>query len=131
MLLSRKEIEAIEELKRHKERGTYMGRRRMVSMQSLEDMGLVKRLTRQGMVVGWELTPSGETWREEIPTPPPIALDDEDQNDEVVWLIYYQGQLGREPEIYRGFDAEIKAKARFQKQKTIWNVILFKSVSDV
>lgn len=45
--------------------GYSMGRRRIVSMQALEDAGLVERVIGNGLIVDWKLTEAGENWTEE------------------------------------------------------------------
>ena len=44
--------------------GQGIGRRKIVSMQRLEEVGLVKRITRNGMIADWELTEAGKGWQE-------------------------------------------------------------------
>jgi hypothetical protein len=60
--LTRMERAAMMEFKETVARGHCMGRRRIVSMQGLEQAGLVKRVTVNGMIADWTLTPDGEAW---------------------------------------------------------------------
>ena len=60
--IDRAERAALIEFKAAKAASQPWGRRRIVSMQGLEDAGFVTRVTRNGSIVDWELTPAGEAW---------------------------------------------------------------------
>jgi len=49
-----------------------IGRRRIVTMQALEKLGLARRVTVNGMIADWTLTPAGLAW----PAQPPPAPHD-------------------------------------------------------
>ena len=60
--IDRSERAALIEFKAAQAAGSPWGRRRIVSMQGLEQAGFVTRITRNGLIVDWELTPAGEAW---------------------------------------------------------------------
>jgi hypothetical protein len=62
LAIDRMERAALIEFKAAVEAGAPWGRRRIVSMQGLEQSGLVTRITHNGLIVDWELTPEGELW---------------------------------------------------------------------
>ena len=49
-----------------------IGRRRIVTMQALEKLGLARRVTVNGTIADWTLTPAGLAW----PAQPPPASSD-------------------------------------------------------
>jgi hypothetical protein len=61
--LTKKEAAAMREFKALVAKGHAIGRRRIVSMQALEKAGLVQRITYNGMIADWRLTPAGEEWQ--------------------------------------------------------------------
>ena len=62
--LTKTEISAMREFKHIIKMGRSLGRRRIVSMQGLERAGLVERITVNGIISDWKLTPAGVEWRE-------------------------------------------------------------------
>jgi hypothetical protein len=62
--LTKREIAAMREFKAVVAKGHSIGRRRIVSMQALEQAGLVQRIEYNGMIADWRLTPAGEEWHE-------------------------------------------------------------------
>jgi len=59
MALTRMERDALREAQSLAAKGRTMGRRRIVSMQGLEEAGLVQRVERGGVIVDWMLTSEG------------------------------------------------------------------------
>lgn len=64
-VLSPKERDAMREFKRVVAMGHCMGRRRIVSMQGLEEAGLVKRVSVNGLIADWTLTQTGKDWKDD------------------------------------------------------------------
>lgn len=62
MALSRTERAAMREFKQVVAKGHSMGRRRIVSMQGLQEAGLVKPVLVDGTIADWTLTPAGVLW---------------------------------------------------------------------
>lgn len=60
--LTAKERSAMIEFKRCLADHFCMGTRRIVSMQRLENAGLVKRVTVNGMIADWTITETGKDW---------------------------------------------------------------------
>ena len=60
--LTRMEREAMREFKECVAAGRSFGRKRIVSMQGLEEAGLVERIEAGGVIRDWRLTPDGERW---------------------------------------------------------------------
>lgn len=60
--LTRMERDALLEAQALAAEGRTMGRRRIVSMQGLEEAGLVKRIERDGRIADWTLTAEGAAY---------------------------------------------------------------------
>ncbi len=56
------ETKAMREFKARLLRGETMGTRKIVSMQGLEKVGLVKPVFGGGIIRDWQITPAGEVW---------------------------------------------------------------------
>lgn len=62
MALTRMERAAMREFKESVAAARHWGLKRIVSMQGLEEAGLVRRVSVNGMIADWKLTPEGEAW---------------------------------------------------------------------
>lgn len=60
--ISRKAISAMIEFKKTIAEHRCMGRQRIVSMQELEKVGLVKCVSVNGMIADWTITEAGKAW---------------------------------------------------------------------